>query len=109
MPRLVPPSVTTRLLARALSLPPAQNRDVTETADVRVPMDDGIELLADVYTPAGAGPHPTVLVRCPYGRRGPLGLLLGRAFAERGYRVVVQRSEERRVGKECRSRWSPDH
>jgi uncharacterized protein len=90
MPRLVPPSVTTRLLARALSLPPAQNRDVTETADVRVPMDDGIELLADVYTPAGAGPHPTVLVRCPYGRRGPLGLLLGRAFAERGYRVVVQ-------------------
>ena len=21
----------------------------------------------------------------------------------------VQRSEERRVGKECRSRWSPDH
>jgi hypothetical protein len=23
--------------------------------------------------------------------------------------VVVGRSEERRVGKECRSRWSPDH
>src|SRR5256885_14674377 len=22
---------------------------------------------------------------------------------------IVQRSEERRVGKECRSRWSPDH
>src|ERR1039457_4392759 len=25
------------------------------------------------------------------------------------YRVVVERSEERRVGKECRSRWSPYH
>jgi len=22
---------------------------------------------------------------------------------------VIDRSEERRVGKECRSRWSPDH
>ena len=23
--------------------------------------------------------------------------------------VITDRSEERRVGKECRSRWSPDH
>src|SRR5688572_32342593 len=29
-------------------------------------------------------------------------------FALRGDQVVC-RSEERRVGKECRSRWSPDH
>src|SRR5438876_6234505 len=26
-----------------------------------------------------------------------------------GYTGTVERSEERRVGKECRSRWSPDH
>src|SRR3989475_9438710 len=26
-----------------------------------------------------------------------------------GVRKVEDRSEERRVGKECRSRWSPDH
>ena len=26
-----------------------------------------------------------------------------------GYAVVIDRSEERRVGKECRSRWSPYH
>ena len=26
-----------------------------------------------------------------------------------GYRVISLRSEERRVGKECRSRWSPYH
>ena len=25
------------------------------------------------------------------------------------YKYMVQRSEERRVGKECRSRWSPYH
>src|SRR5687768_17904748 len=40
-----------------------------------------------------------------------------RAVASRGERAaaadqlerLVERSEERRVGKECRSRWSPDH
>ena len=26
-----------------------------------------------------------------------------------GGKVIRDRSEERRVGKECRSRWSPDH
>src|SRR5690348_17651013 len=26
-----------------------------------------------------------------------------------GFRLSLGRSEERRVGKECRSRWSPDH
>ena len=26
-----------------------------------------------------------------------------------GYTIIVLRSEERRVGKECRSRWSPYH
>ena len=32
-------------------------------------------------------------------------------FAELGLKtgVVISRSEERRVGKECRSRWSPYH
>ena len=26
-----------------------------------------------------------------------------------GFEVITKRSEERRVGKECRSRWSPYH
>ena len=26
-----------------------------------------------------------------------------------GHRFLIDRSEERRVGKECRSRWSPYH
>ena len=44
---------------------------------------------------------------------------LRRYFADRSYRVInrdkdndkvtLERSEERRVGKECRSRWSPYH
>ena len=32
-----------------------------------------------------------------------------REYAERCKNVIVLRSEERRVGKECRSRWSPYH
>src|SRR3989454_9802104 len=28
-------------------------------------------------------------------------------LGERHYKVAIERSEERRVGKECRSRWSP--
>ena len=30
-------------------------------------------------------------------------------FAEAGFGTAPTRSEERRVGKECRSRWSPYH
>ena len=50
------------------------------------------------------------------GSRG-LGRSMVLAFAEAGADVVIasrklascERSEERRVGKECRSRWSPYH
>ena len=33
--------------------------------------------------------------------------LMGNLYAESG--LIPTRSEERRVGKECRSRWSPYH
>src|SRR5690242_21813121 len=39
----------------------------------------------------------------------PVALACATAGAARRYIVGVGRSEERRVGKECRSRWSPDH
>ena len=34
---------------------------------------------------------------------------IGKAFSDESYELYDMRSEERRVGKECRSRWSPDH
>jgi len=82
--------LVTRLVDRVFGLPPPRSRAVGVERDVPVAMDDGVELLADLYTPAGPGPHPTVLVRSPYGRAGFVGALFGRVFAERGYRVVVQ-------------------
>src|SRR5438067_12786616 len=42
-----------------------------------------------------------------YGMRTPSTLSLPSASAAR--KAVSERSEERRVGKECRSRWSPYH
>jgi uncharacterized protein len=33
---------------------------------------------------------PTILVRCPYGRRGFFGLIFARLYAERGFQVVIQ-------------------
>ncbi len=83
-------STVSRVAALAMSLPRPLDTAVTVERGVRVPMDDGIALIADLYTPAGSGPDPTVLVRSPYGRGGALGLFLGRIYAERGYRVLMQ-------------------
>ncbi|MGV0635666.1 CocE/NonD family hydrolase [Mycolicibacillus trivialis] len=56
---------------------------------VRVPMRDGVELLADHYAPVGAAAG-TVLVRCPYGRGLPNSVVFARLYAARGYHVVLQ-------------------
>ena len=83
-------AVLSKIVQRIMSLPAPLDRHVDVVRSVPVPMDDGVDLVADVYTPSGVGPHPTILVRSPYGRGGAFGLLLGRVFAERGYRVVMQ-------------------
>src|SRR2546421_6707624 len=43
------------------------------------------------------------------GRRACLPAVPGHAGGEQGGGKQEDRSEERRVGKECRSRWSPYH
>src|SRR3989449_11773232 len=43
------------------------------------------------------------------GNSGPLPEAVSAAVAEGELVVCAVRSEERRVGKECRSRWSPYH
>ena len=51
----------------------------------------------------------------PYAEEHPGMLMLGSSLRSAGYNVylprvpALKRSEERRVGKECRSRWSPYH
>src|SRR5256885_3333477 len=55
--------------------------------------------------------HVAQLVRCPVHARTYESLLFRRLehVAKLAFTAAHQRSEERRVGKECRSRWSPYH
>ncbi|TFV62312.1 UNVERIFIED_ORG: CocE/NonD family hydrolase [Bacillus sp. AZ43] len=69
---------------------PGPTSPVSMLRDLDVPMRDGCVLRADVYLPDTAGPHPTVLLRSPYGRAGGFALTLAIPFAARGYAVVMQ-------------------
>ena len=57
---------------------------------LRVPMRDGVHLIADHYRPATTNPAGTLLVRGPYGRGWPFSMLFARVYAARGYHVVIQ-------------------
>ncbi|MGA3088399.1 MAG: CocE/NonD family hydrolase [Terriglobales bacterium] len=55
-------------------------------------MSDGVELIADHYYPPGPGPHPTLLMRQPYGRDIASTVVYAHPiwFARQGYNVVIQ-------------------
>ncbi len=83
-------TILSRILGKILKLPPAKTRKIIVERDLKVPMPDGVDLLADHYYPRVDKNPPTVLVRSPYGRRIVFGLLYGRFFAERGFQVLIQ-------------------
>ncbi|GAA4230674.1 CocE/NonD family hydrolase [Actinomadura meridiana] len=58
--------------------------------DLPVTMPDGVTLLTDRYVPSGVERPPTLLVRTPYGRRGPAALANGLLFVPFGFQLVVQ-------------------
>ncbi|WP_293333027.1 CocE/NonD family hydrolase [Mycobacterium sp.] len=76
------------VVGAALGLPPATTRYTV--SHVRVPMRDGVGLVADHYAPITSEPRGTLLVRGPYGRAFPFSLVFGRIYAARGYHVVLQ-------------------
>ncbi len=82
-------SVLSRFLGKAMQLPAAQSRAIKVERNLKIPMDDGVVLLADRYIPA-SGDGPLVLVRSPYGRKNMFGTLFGTLFAERGLQALVQ-------------------
>jgi X-Pro dipeptidyl-peptidase (S15 family) len=77
-------------VARATKLEKPLSRKLRIERDLRVPMADGVELLADRYAPEEGDGLPVVLIRTPYGRGGKDCRLYGEIFAQRGYQVVVQ-------------------
>src|SRR5256885_9330703 len=58
--------------------------------------------------PAQNADGSTDLYLSPKAPEGKAGNWLATA-PSKGYFAIIRRSEERRVGKECRSRWSPYH
>lgn len=81
--------VASRALSRVLTLPPPTT-DFVVDRHLRVPMRDGVDLIADHYAPDTVTPAGTLLVRGPYGRRFPFSNLFGAVYAARGYHVVIQ-------------------
>jgi hypothetical protein len=77
----------TRLVSARLEWTPRHAVGVRR--DLRVPMADGVELLADLHAPRGLVRGPTLLIRSPYGRR-PFGLSMAAPFAAQGYFALVQ-------------------
>jgi putative CocE/NonD family hydrolase len=79
------------LMQRRLKLSPPVTRDLVVQRDLRVPMPDGVELLADRWAPrAGGEGLPTALLRSPYGRKAPFAWAMAMPLAERGYQVLIQ-------------------
>jgi putative CocE/NonD family hydrolase len=58
----------------------------------RCVLSDGTALVSDHYYPAGPGPHPTLLMRQPYGRDIASTVVYAHPawFARHGYNVVIQ-------------------
>src|SRR3712207_9304790 len=98
----------------SLLLVPMDDTVVFPTMDVTLPVDVGDEdrvLLIprhdNAFAKVGTVAEVTDRVRLPGGGRAVQ--LSGVARGIAGAAHTDHRSEERRVGKECRSRWSPHH
>ena len=76
------------VMDRMLGLPEPRTGYVAELG-IPTPLDDGTVLVADHYRPTSVS-HGTILVRTPYGRGFPGAVLYGRAWAARGYHVLLQ-------------------
>ena len=83
-------SMLSRIVGKVAKLPPVETHDVLIERDLKVPMPDGVVLLANRYAPRNIAKPPLILVRCCYGRGSFFGLLYGHLFAERGFQVLIQ-------------------
>ena len=97
----------------ALVIGTAQNLDISEEVwDGAVDLAEGVDELAEMIAPNGVkrsnGKKALVLESGERYRVQPATRRGGRGLS--GDLIMLdERSEERRVGKECRSRWSPYH
>lgn len=92
----------TSMTKDGLSQPTMKTRVVEK---VKIPMRDGVRLVADIVFPEIENKFPTVLIRTPYGRRVETDWIKrGQFFAARGYAVVVQAVRGR---EDSEGEWQP--
>jgi uncharacterized protein len=80
-------SLGSRLLAELYQLPKRRCR-ARRSPLIMMPTRDGVRLETVHYAPTEQGPHPTLLMRLPYGLRG--FATVAECYAERGFNVVLQ-------------------
>jgi hypothetical protein len=79
------------LIQRFMRLDPPLTRDLAVQRDLKVPMPDGVALLASRLAPRSGGDGlPVALLRSPYGRGAPIAMGMARPLAERGFQVILQ-------------------
>jgi uncharacterized protein len=76
------------LLALSSSAQEAQPAFIFEP-DVKIAVQDGTRLAANIFRPKGEGRFPVILMRTPYGKPGEKGGDAGR-YTKAGYALVVQ-------------------
>jgi putative CocE/NonD family hydrolase len=82
-------SVHARPQTKTAAASRAESRfEVVTREGMRAKMRDGVELVADVYSPRAEGRFPVLVERTPYDRRGEAGM--ARELAAHGYVVVLQ-------------------
>ena len=66
--------------------------DLRDVDTLRMPMTDGVHLVADVYRPVGPERYPVLVMRLPYGRKVASTVVLAHPawYAAHGYVVLVQ-------------------
>lgn len=80
-------SLSSRFVADLAGLPKRLCR-ATRVRGIRIPSADGTELATELFLPSIKGPHPTLLIREPYGLSS--FATVGEIYAERGYITVLQ-------------------
>lgn len=84
---LFPTGMASAVITQMYDLPPATNK-VKRQRNIQIVTPENITLLTDIYAPKEPGPHPTLLMRTPYGRFG-FGMV-AEAYAARGFITVLQ-------------------
>lgn len=93
----------TKLDSWMLGLPRAMAPRLEYQIDLRIPMPDGVVLLANRIAPRGGEDLPIILIRNPCSPRGKKPDFVSRLIAERGYQVVAAASRCRAVPIPCMS------